>query len=139
MNTGIRFYYGDRMVTSGSNVTKPTGFMAGAILHEVGTNKQFLLTGNNVWAELSPVKTRYRWIVGIDGINTSQEIGISGGFSYNTGSLYNELSVYFNGMLQYRHSSASNEDGDYLESSTTGVLFKYGLPSGACIDFIKYR
>jgi hypothetical protein len=138
MNTGVKYYFGDRLVVSGSNVTKPTGMMAGAILHEVGTNKQFLLTGNNVWAELSPVGLRYRWNSPTGGWAAGTIIGLSGDFTYNTGT-NSDLFIYLNGSLQFKDTTTNSADNDYSQKNTTGISFNFNLQSGSVVDFVKYR
>jgi hypothetical protein len=138
MNTGIRYYYGDKIIISGSNVTIPTGLMAGANCFNVENGKQFLLTGNNTWAELSPVGTRYRWNSPTGGWAAGTIIGLSGGFTYNTGT-NSDLFIYLNGSLQFKDTTTNSADNDYSQKNTTGIAFNFNLQSGSVVDFVKYR
>lgn len=138
MITGVRAYLGDRFVISGDSVTKPSGFLDGAILSSLESRRNYILSGNN-WLEMNPLGFRIRYDIGSSSIAAQTLIGISGGFSHNTGS--NELQVLYNGILLTKDTTPSSRDFDYHHSGSisSGIRMNWAIPPSGHLTFIGFR
>ena len=135
----IRYYAGDfHWLSSGD--AKPTGILPGARYLEKETLKTFVLTGNNIIVELTPIEfTEYHYLTGAQ-LVSGQLLGIPNSRRYNPNS--GELQVYVNGCIQRpgTGTAANNANHwDYRETNPTGVSFNYYVATGAFIEFIKRR